>query len=108
MNPISDIKTAAIDIAHAVEKVATSIPNTISLLDHAIKDEPAVKTLITTLVQNASSVLTAGTIAAEARGISLTADVATLAAAEQFFTYFKNMFLPQAESIYAELKSDAQ
>ncbi|MFC6644150.1 DNA-methyltransferase [Granulicella cerasi] len=106
MNPLQTIETIGMDIAHVAEQAVAFLPHVVSLLDHAIKDEPEVKTLLSGLITQAIAVLTAGSTAAEDKGISLAADATTLAAAEQFFMYVKGTFLPQAEAIYKEISSD--
>jgi hypothetical protein len=102
-----------IEVGHVAETVGKDIikavdylPHVISLLDTAIKDEPEVKTLIATLVTQASAVISTGTAAVSGEGVNLTADLATLASAEAFFTYFKNTFIPAAEGLYKDIAAD--
>lgn len=100
------LKVAAVDTEHAVIKAVDFLPHAAEVLATAIKDEPEVKTLVTQLVEQATSVLTAGTAAVTYKGIDLVADAATLAAAESFFAWIKSTFIPEVEVIYTQIKVD--
>jgi hypothetical protein len=109
-NPIEkighDIKVAAVDTAHAVVKVVEFLPKAEQVIATAIKDQPQIKTAVLSLVSQATNIV--GDVATDAadKGINLTADAATLAAAEAFFAYFKATFVPLVEQVYGEIKTD--
>ena len=107
-NPLSTIghgiEVAAKDIVKAVD----FLPHVVSLLDTAITNEPQVKSLIANLITQAGTVISTGSTAVAGKGANLLADAATLAAAESFFTYFKDTFLPAAESLYKDLAADVK
>ncbi|MFC6644441.1 hypothetical protein ACFQBQ_02320 [Granulicella cerasi] len=100
------VEVAAKDVAHVAVEVVDFLPHALKLLDDAIAHEAEVKTLVVDLVKQATAVLTAGTVAVTDKGVDLTADAATLAAAEGFFAYFRGTFLPAAEALYAQLEAD--
>ena len=110
MNPFPtighDLKVAAVDVEHVAVKVVDFLPHAAEVLATAIKDQPEIKSALLKLVQKASGVLASGTVAASDRGIDLAADAATLAAAEDFFAYFKGTFVPLVESVYTEIAVD--
>ena len=107
-NPLSTIGHGIEVAAKDIVKVVDFLPHVVSLLNTAIKNEPQVKTLIQTLITEAGTVISTGGTAVASEGTNLLADAATLAAAEAFFTYFKNIFLPAAESLYKDLAADAK
>lgn len=100
------VEVAAKDVAHVAVEVVDFLPHAVALLDDAIAHEADVKTLVVNLVKQATGVFTAGTVAITDKGVNLTADAATLAAAEAFFTYLKDTFLPSAEALYKQLEVD--
>lgn len=101
-----DLKVAAVDTAHAAEAIVGAIPKVISVLATALKDEPAVKSAVLELVQKFGTVTADGTLAVASKGANLVEDAATVTAAEQFFAYFRDSFIPIVENLYGEVKAD--
>lgn len=111
-NPIEKIghglKVAAVDVEHVAERVVDFLPHAAEVVATAIKDQPEVKSAVLELIKQASAVIASGTVAASDKGIDLAADAATLAAAEQFFVWFKSSFVPLIESVYEEVSAEVK
>jgi len=102
------IKVAAVDTEHAIVDAVEFLPKAERVIASAIKDQPAIKDAVLTLVKQASGVIGDTASAAAAKGINLTQDAKALADAEAFFSYFKSTFIPLVESVYREITADVQ
>jgi hypothetical protein len=100
------IKTAAVDTAHAVVKVATALPRAAAVLATALKDEPQVKTAVLALIAQGAKIGADGAIDVADKGTNLVEDAATVADCEAFVNYFKQTFIPTVAALYSEVKAD--
>jgi hypothetical protein len=91
-------------VAHVAVEVVEFLPKAEKVIASAIKDQPAVRAAVLTLVEKAGSVIGDVTVATADKGINLAADAKTLADAESFFTWFKTNFIPVIEQLYSEVK----
>jgi hypothetical protein len=96
------IKVAAEDVV----KFPSFVVKAAAVLETAIKDQPEVKAVLTSLVQQGESIAVSVTTDVAGKGLNLAADAATLALVESFFVYFKSTVIPMIENIYGEIKVD--
>lgn len=101
------LKTVVEKIVADVEYPFVHAPKFVTLIDEAVKGEPAIKAAVINLVKAAELAIADGAIAVAAKGIDLPADLAEVHDIESFFTYFKGTFLPLIEAEYKELSATA-
>lgn len=103
---VEKIEHVGEDIAKAVEYPILFAEKAEKVIGTAIKNDPAVKAILLSLVTQAESVakLTAADVAE--KGLNFADDEATLAAVEAFFTYVKVTVIPGIEAIYGQIKVD--
>jgi hypothetical protein len=78
----------------------------ISLLETEMKDEPEAKIAVCGLIKEISAVTADGALAASAKGLDVSEDIATLTAARALYSYVVNTFLPAVESIWKDVAQD--
>lgn len=103
------------DVGHGIEvavKDVVEIPKFVvkaaAVLGTAIKDQPEVKNVLTTLVSKAEAITASGALDVSQKGLNLISDAATIALVQDFFTYVKTAVVPMVESIYEDVKSDVE
>ena len=99
-------ETIGTDVLKGVEAPFKFIDKAEQVLATAIKDEPELKTVITTLVQKASTIGAAVTLDVSEKGVNLIDDATTLSELKDFFTYFNASVVPVIESVYGQVKTD--
>lgn len=100
------IETVGKDIVKVIEEPFKFVVKAEAVIATAIKDDPEIKAVITTLVQKASEVGAAAVLAGGSKGLNLAEDSAALSQAEAFFEWFKATVVPLVEKVYGEIKTD--
>jgi hypothetical protein len=103
MNPFEN---AVKKIGHAIAWPFVHAEQVIKVLETALTDEPAVKTAVTGLITQIEALTADGAVAVAAKGIDVSDDVATVAAAQTLFKYVTETFLPAIEEAFKDVKAD--
>lgn len=106
MNEFEKIATGVGHVAEKIVEFPVWIEKGIKVLDTAVKDQPALKATLTTLLQKGEAIVASGAVDVAAKGLNLAADAATLAQVEDFFMWFKSTVIPEIEAVYNEVKTD--
>ena len=103
-----DVATVAKDIGKVVAFPFTKTTEFVELLDTVVKETPEFKAAILQLVKLADVIIADGAKDIAEHGLALPDDLQTLTDIEAFATYFQSTFVPVAEKVYKELKTDIQ
>lgn len=101
-----EIGLAGKDVEHEVLDVVEWLPKAEVVVTTAIKDQAEFKAATLDLLKLGSTVVADVAVDTADKGINLTADKQTLIAAEAFFTYFKNTYVPMIESVFEQVKAN--
>lgn len=100
------IKEVAEDVGHVVVESVEFPAKATKVIDTAVKDIPAFKAELTTLITDAKTVFVDGMDAVSAKGLNWTEDTAVIASIVAFAVYFKTTFIPALEAAYTEVNAD--
>jgi hypothetical protein len=89
-----------------IDEAITWTEKAASVLATAIKDQPALKTALTTLVTKAEAIGADAVTDAAGKGLDLASDAKTLADVEALFAWIMSTLVPLIESVYAEVETD--
>jgi hypothetical protein len=105
----NEFEKIATDVGHGLEKVAEFpkfVVKAAAVVGTAIKDQPQVKEVLTTLVSDGEAIIASGALDIAGKGLNLINDAATLALVEAYFAYIKSTVIPMVETIYGQVKAD--
>ena len=100
------LKTIGTDIVRVIEAPFKYAEKVEEILATTIKDEPALKSVVVTLVSKVEGLIADGSLDVATKGLSVTDDAKTLADLQAFGAWFAASFVPVVESVYSEVVTD--
>lgn len=104
MNPLTILK----DIGKGIAWPFVHGAQLLSILNTALRDEPAVKTAVTGLIAQIGMLTAEGSVVISGQGLNITADMAELVAAKALWSYVVNTFLPAVDAAWKDVASEVQ
>ncbi len=104
MNPLTILK----DIGKGIAWPFVHGAQLLSILNTALRDEPALKTAVTGLVAQIGVLTAEGSVVISGQGLNITADMAELVAAKALWSYVVGTFLPAVEGAWKDLAPQVQ
>jgi hypothetical protein len=105
---LADVGHVALNVVdgHYIAEALTFTDKAASVLATAIKDQPELKTALTTLVTKAEAIGADAATDVAGKGLDLVSDAKTLADVEALFGWIMATLVPLVESVYDEVKTD--
>lgn len=100
------IKEGAEAVVDGIESPFKFIVKADHVMQTIIKDEPELKTLLTTMVQKSEELESTVIKAVEDKGLNWQEDADTVTAVRAYFSWFKGSVVPEIEKVYTELKAE--
>jgi hypothetical protein len=103
----TEVKDVAEKVLHAAEWPFKSAAELEAFIATAIKEEGPARTVVVGLIQQVKTVVFDGSKDIAEKGLSLPDDMQTITDLKSLAAYFNGTFLPEAEKVWSELKTDA-